>query len=924
MATHTAMAQGSNASMRSSLEQNLGILHFASTKEHGWSGQSRTRYTDFQVNELTKDGEVVHLSNFFNNSRELARSASQGTSMLPSTYKPSQPKNIAGEGNAAVKTQEQAAETKTNDRAEEPPKEGINEPDKNALADLVSLKTAEELIAFHARIQENPKAGPKTHGDVNISTITDKSQRSRIHEEIRRIFGGKIETTTGSDGSIVATASRGGNGQRGDRSTNSRARNNRQNPTQRNTAPYLHFSLYKENKDTMDALNHMAKTLRIHPKAFGVAGTKDRRAVTVQRVSVKGRTPASLIVVNERINNIKIGDFNFAQDPIRLNDHDGNEFVIVLKNCVFSGTENLGFEEKLRVATSTVDSAVRLVTQHGFINYYGTQRFGTHQIGTHEVGMKILKEDFAGAVQALLSYDPLLIQNSQEQGHDVGTNRDDINRARACSTFLETKDAEAALRHLPPRCHVEKTVIQHLGRNPTDFVGALTSINRSMRTMYGHAYQSLVWNFAASKRWERFGSQIVKGDLVLVETESAAVQNANDERDAEASGAWEEDVIAVQKHGVVPHTVTEDDIRDGKYSIYDVVLPSPGWDVIYPQNEIGDFYVEFMGRPENGGLDPYNMRRRQRDFSLPGSYRKLMGKLKKIPTSSVQAYSNDLEQLVPTDLDIIRSRKVKEEAERDLSQRAAAASWNAFTQNVQQNELEESRARVARRESEAPTPLASVNDTWIQTSVDGSNKRIKIAKHNCDGDNESSFASPADDGSIRLDNNAQDQKLADVGMSDQAMEIEGASVGEPARKSFSSSIITAAGTQPINQNPQPLPHGPAPQPTSIAIDDAATINTNPTVPPTISTSNSHLVADTEDLPSIMAVDGIEPAETVTAIPADSTAPRKIAVILRFALDTSQYATIVIRELQGATTPMNAPAQTSEGPTPPSERFADSA
>lgn len=37
------MAQGSDAFLRSRLEQRLGILHFVSAKEHGWSGQLRTR-----------------------------------------------------------------------------------------------------------------------------------------------------------------------------------------------------------------------------------------------------------------------------------------------------------------------------------------------------------------------------------------------------------------------------------------------------------------------------------------------------------------------------------------------------------------------------------------------------------------------------------------------------------------------------------------------------------------------------------------------------------------------------------------------------------------------------------------------------------------------------------------------------------------
>lgn len=922
------MAQGSDAFMRSSLEQRLGILHYVSTKKHGWFGQSRTRFTDFQVNEITKDGEVVHLNDFYNNARELASSTNQSAPTNTSTTKISQldkPMPPAGEGDTAATSQDRAVEEGPNTQVEEQPKDGISDSDNNALVDLVGLTTAEHLTVFYAKIQQNPKAAPKTHGNVSIPTIEDKAQRSRVHGEIRRIFGGKIETTTSSDGSIKATAAGGGNRQRGNRSANISIRNTGKNVAQDNSGPYLHFSLYKENKDTMDALNHMAKTLRVHPKAFGAAGTKDRRAVTVQRVSIKGRSPASLLFVNERINNLKIGDFEYAQDPIRLNDHDGNEFVIVLKNCVCNGTENLGFEEKLNVAKLTVDSALTQISQRGFINYYGTQRFGTHQIGTQEVGMKILQEDFAGAIQALLSYDPLLLQDSQDKDPIKGVHREDISRARACSAFLETKNSKVALEHLPPRCHVEKTVIQHLGRNPTDFVGALMSINRSMRTMYGHAYQSLVWNFVASKRWERFGAQVINGDLVLVKSKSAAALRKNDdEKETEESLVWGEDIAAAQNSFFVPHAVTEDDLQDKKYSIYDIVLPSPGWDVVYPPNEIGDFYAEFMGKPENGGLDPHNMRRRQRDFSLPGSYRKLLGKLKRVPTASVQAYSSDMEQLVPTDLDIIRSRKAKEAAQRDTSEQSTVASWQTFTQNVIQNEVDESKSRVTRRESEGPTASARINDTWIQTSVDGSNKRIRISK-STDASANSIGPTVADGGdSMLIEDISQDDKLPELRANtdminqrqdemdeaqDQHLAHQGPGIG--------SSIIRAIISQPTHQESQMRSFETQPQLTSTNAEATTRAVTDPPVPET--TSNPHpppLDVNTDPnqassrpqssdgynkSTSIAVIDKGESTEIGATVTADPTDAKKIAVILRFALDTSQYATIVIRELQGAPT-----------------------
>lgn len=142
------------------------------------------RFTDFQVNEILKDGEIAHLTDFYNNSRELARATSQSAATPPNNRNPSQPNEpmrTAGKGDVAVTSQECAAEEKSRTQVEEPPKHSISEPDKKALVDLLGQKTAEELIEFYAKIQQNPKAAPKTRGDVSIPTIGDKSRRSQVH-----------------------------------------------------------------------------------------------------------------------------------------------------------------------------------------------------------------------------------------------------------------------------------------------------------------------------------------------------------------------------------------------------------------------------------------------------------------------------------------------------------------------------------------------------------------------------------------------------------------------------------------------------------------------------------------------------------------------------------------------------------------------
>ena len=64
--------------------------------------------------------------------------------------------------------------------------------------------------------------------------------------------------------------------------------------------------------------------------------------------------------------------------------------------------------------------------------------------------------------------------------------------------------------------------------------------------------------------------------------------------------------------------VTEEHLKSGQFTIHDVVLPLPGYDVVYPDNELKDNYRQIMAKD---GLDIDNMRRKVRDYALSGAYR---------------------------------------------------------------------------------------------------------------------------------------------------------------------------------------------------------------------------------------------------------------------------------------------------------------
>lgn len=88
--------------------------------------------------------------------------------------------------------------------------------------------------------------------------------------------------------------------------------------------------------------------------------------------------------------------------------------------------------------------------------------------------------------------------------------------------------------------------------------------------MYLHSVQSLVWNKAASKRVE-LGCKVVKGDLVEL---AAGVKEGKSMRE-------NKNIVEV-KEG-----------EEDKYNIYDVVMPLPGNNVVFPEHSRG-FYEEIL------------------------------------------------------------------------------------------------------------------------------------------------------------------------------------------------------------------------------------------------------------------------------------------------------------------------------------------
>uniref|UniRef100_UPI00358EDF4B pseudouridylate synthase 7 homolog isoform X1 n=3 Tax=Myxine glutinosa TaxID=7769 RepID=UPI00358EDF4B len=294
---------------------------------------------------------------------------------------------------------------------------------------------------------------------------------------------------------------------------------------------FCRFAVYKENIDTMGAVSLLAKLLRMRHSAFSYAGTKDKRAITVQHMAVCRVTAERLVALNRALPNLRLGNFHYVPRPLRLGNLQGNHFSIVLRNI--SGSKE------------QVDNAMCSLRDVGFINYYGMQRFGTTAIPTYMIGRAILRDQWDEAVNLVLKSRP-----GVEGTHTV----------RCREVWTRTRNPQAALKELPDQRGVEAQLLLGLTHHVKPGPAAFSSISRNTRLMYVHSYQSLLWNRAASLHFRKFGLHAAPGDLI-------------------------------QRRGTV---VVLEKGDEEKASINDVVLPLPGFDVKYPTNCVGDAYQTWL------------------------------------------------------------------------------------------------------------------------------------------------------------------------------------------------------------------------------------------------------------------------------------------------------------------------------------------
>ncbi|MCD4800378.1 MAG: tRNA pseudouridine(13) synthase TruD [Methanococcoides sp.] len=269
---------------------------------------------------------------------------------------------------------------------------------------------------------------------------------------------------------------------------------------------YLIVELTKRNWETHHLIRDLTRILRISQKRIGFAGTKDKRAVTTQKISIYD-------VDEEEVQNVHLKDTELkilgrSNKGLELGNLTGNEFIITVRDI---DTDKNELESRLSQTTASIKE------QGGVPNFFGIQRFGALRPITHVVGESIVRNDIEKAALAYIA------ASYPDEPEDTQQVRDRV---------FETRDYIEGLKEYPLQLRYERAMMHHLVSSPEDYAGSFETLPANIRKMFVHAYQSYIYNTIICARIKKGLplNRAVVGDIVCFKNKAGLPDNSRNER----------------------------------------------------------------------------------------------------------------------------------------------------------------------------------------------------------------------------------------------------------------------------------------------------------------------------------------------------------------------------------------------------------
>jgi len=143
------------------------------------------------------------------------------------------------------------------------------------LQSIFGEKTTSAIIHLYAAVLKYPERKARDFNAIRSEVMPDKEQRTSAHQAVRRIFSSRLETNTEKDETITIKPLPPRERGKGRTQNNDGARKVKGKLGWNELGgEYLHFTLYKENKDTMEVISFIGSQLRLHSRTSSSRGPR--------------------------------------------------------------------------------------------------------------------------------------------------------------------------------------------------------------------------------------------------------------------------------------------------------------------------------------------------------------------------------------------------------------------------------------------------------------------------------------------------------------------------------------------------------------------------------------------------------------------------------------------------------------------------
>ncbi len=259
---------------------------------------------------------------------------------------------------------------------------------------------------------------------------------------------------------------------------------------------HTYFEIEKRGLSTFDAVNALARALKINSRRIGYAGLKDAQAVTRQTLSVQQVSLEAVLAVE--VPDIKILWAKRHTNKLKRGHLRGNKFTLRIRGVP-------------KDAAAQSERILHLLARRGVPNYFGEQRFGMRG-NTHILGEALVRQDAEAFMRAFL-------------GAPDGAESPRVWEARR---LFEAREWQEAYRSFPRNMRNERNALKTLIEKE-DYDRAVRSIPKKMRKFFISAFQSHLFNQVLAARLDTLDLLQV-GDLAY-KHDSGAVFRVIDAKD---------------------------------------------------------------------------------------------------------------------------------------------------------------------------------------------------------------------------------------------------------------------------------------------------------------------------------------------------------------------------------------------------------